>query len=291
MARPGDPHDLPHRRPVPTLSCEISQSLMDALEAHRQQTGDTMAHIVTMALADAMQLEHATLFQVSSTGALVEGVSTGAVTVGELADHGDFGLGTFSHFDGEMVVLDGRFYQVQGKNAVAEAPKDALVPFAVITHFEPELKKPIEQFDSFNSLAKNLDALRPSDNLIYAVRISGVVDHIKARAACKIDGRATLAKIAATQAEFAFDALPCTIVGFWMPDYTRAVNVTGWHLHFLSDDGLHGGHILNCRGGPLEVELEHMADFRMAIPETAEFLKADLTRDPTAVVEDVERDR
>lgn len=275
---------------MPTLKCKISQSLMNALEAHQRQTGDTMTHIVTMALADAMQLEHATLFQVSTTGALVEGVSTGAVTVGALAEHGDFGLGTFSHFDGEMVVLDGRFYQVQGKNAVTEAPRDALVPFAVITHFDPELNETIEPFDSFDDLSKKLDALRTSDNLIFAVRIRGVVDHIKARAACKIEGHATLAELAATQAEFAFDALPCTIVGFWMPEYTSAVNVKGWHLHFLSDDGQHGGHILNCRGGPLRVEMEHMSDFRMAIPETAEFLRADLTGDPTTVVEDIERD-
>jgi acetolactate decarboxylase len=263
---------------------------MDALEAHQRQTGDTMAHIVTMALADAMQLEHATLFQVSTTGALVEGVSTGAVTVGELAEHGDFGLGTFSHFDGEMVVLDGRFYQVQGENAVNDAPRDALVPFAVVTHFTPELSNTIESFDTFDELSSQLDALRTSDNLIFAVRIRGIVDHIKARAACKIEGRATLAEIAETQAEFSFRTLPCTIVGFWMPDYTSAMNVKGWHLHFLSDDGLHGGHILNCRGRSLAVEMEHMSDFRMAIPETAEFLKADLTGDPTAVVENVERD-
>ena len=275
---------------MPTLTCEISQSLMDALEAHQRRTGDTLAHIVTMALGDAMQLDHATLFQVSSTGALVEGVSTGAVTVAELAEHGDFGLGTFSHFDGEMVVLDGRFYQVQGENAVAEAPGDALVPFAVVTHFEPDFKKTIERFDSFDDLSDRINGLRASENLMYAVRIRGTLDHVKARAACKIRGRATLAEIGRTQAEFEFDDMPCTIVGFWMPDYTRAVNVTGWHLHFLSDDGLHGGHILNCSGGPLVAELEHMSDFRMAIPETAEFLKADLTHDPTAVIEDVERD-
>ncbi|MEM7441692.1 MAG: acetolactate decarboxylase [Pseudomonadota bacterium] len=275
---------------MPTLICEISQSLMDALEAHQRQTGDTMDHIVTMALADAMQLEHATLFQVSTTGALVEGVATGAVTVGELAEHGDFGLGTFSHFDGEMVVLDGKFYQVLSESTVTEAPKDALVPFAVVTHFTPESNDKLERFDSFDELSERLSALRPSDNLIYAVRLRGVFDHIKARTAAKIDGKATLAEVASTQEEFSFDNMPCTVVGFWMPDYTKAVNVQGWHLHFLSDDGLHGGHILNCRARSIEVELEHMSDFRMAIPETAEFLKADLTHDPSAVIEDVERD-
>jgi acetolactate decarboxylase len=35
-------------------------------------------------------------------------------------EHGDFGLGTFANLDGEMVVLDGRVYQVQGTGRVSE---------------------------------------------------------------------------------------------------------------------------------------------------------------------------
>ena len=40
------------------------------------------------------------------------GVYDGDLTYQELARHGDFGLGTFDALDGEMIALDGAFYQI-----------------------------------------------------------------------------------------------------------------------------------------------------------------------------------
>ncbi|ASQ91883.1 acetolactate decarboxylase [Streptomyces sp. 11-1-2] len=48
--------------------------------------------------------------QTSTTRALIDGVCEGVVTIGELLRHGDFGVGTFSHLDGEMVILGGSCY-------------------------------------------------------------------------------------------------------------------------------------------------------------------------------------
>jgi hypothetical protein len=69
---------------VPNLSCEISQSLMNSLVTRVRTTGEPLNHIVMRALADHLAVQHATLFQVSTAGALVEGISQGVVTVGEL---------------------------------------------------------------------------------------------------------------------------------------------------------------------------------------------------------------
>jgi acetolactate decarboxylase len=55
-----------------------------------------------------------TLFQVSISGALVAGVYDREVSAKSILEHGDFGLGTFANLDGEMVILDGQVYQVQG---------------------------------------------------------------------------------------------------------------------------------------------------------------------------------
>src|SRR5438874_459561 len=48
-----------------------------------------------------------TLYQISTSSALVEGVYSGSVCSSVLLEHGDFGLGTFENLDGEMVILDG----------------------------------------------------------------------------------------------------------------------------------------------------------------------------------------
>src|SRR6476646_10579187 len=77
-----------------------------------------------------------TLFQISTSSALVEGVYSGSIPSSVLLEHGDFGLGTFEDLDGEMVILDGQIYQVADR--VRHRTDDFLVPFAAITSFRPK---------------------------------------------------------------------------------------------------------------------------------------------------------
>jgi len=93
----------------------------------------------------------------------------------------------------------------------------------------------------------------------------------------------------AHQAEFRMKDVTGTIVGFWSPPYARSINVAGWHLHFLTDDRKGGGHLLGCGGQGLEAKLQDLDDLRLAIPETAQFLHADLTQDPSAALDKAER--
>ena len=77
------------------LTCTIPPSLLAATLARSTEGGDSVSHIVTQALSDYLRAPIHTLFQVSTSGALVAGLSSGAVTCGALIQHGDFGLGTF----------------------------------------------------------------------------------------------------------------------------------------------------------------------------------------------------
>jgi acetolactate decarboxylase len=123
---------------VATLNCNVPSSLMDDL-TRAATGGESLSHIVTTALSQYLNKPIHTLFQVSTSGALVAGIYSGAVSSGLILQHGDFGLGTFENLDGEMVVLDGRVYRVQGNGMVSEAPADATAPFAVVTRFAPEV--------------------------------------------------------------------------------------------------------------------------------------------------------
>jgi alpha-acetolactate decarboxylase len=62
------------------------------------------------------------------------------------------------------------------------------------------------------------------------------------------------------QAEFEFRGVSGTIVGFRTPAY--AVNIAGWHLHFLSEDRSQGGHLLDIEGATLNGQVQHLEDFR-----------------------------
>jgi acetolactate decarboxylase len=274
---------------MPTLSCEISDTLMRALMARHARTGEPLAHIVMSALADALEVEHATLFQVSTSTALVKGIYKGVVTVGELKQHGDFGLGTFDGLDGEMLGLDGHFYQLRGSGEVTEPGADARVPFALVTTFRAERESMIDHVEGFDALAAQLDGMRRTANLFCAVRIDGRFARVRTRAACKAATGVSLVEATSHQAEFAFTDVVGTIVGFWTPSYARSINIAGWHLHFMTGDRSGGGHLLDCQGVGLRVQMQDLADVRIAMPETAAFLQADLSQDPSRDLDVAER--
>ena len=47
-------------------------------------------------------------------------------------------------------------------------------------------------------------------------------------------------------------------------------------------DHKRGGHLLQCRGSNLRLQIQRGGEYRLALPETEDFLKADLRRDPAA---------
>src|ERR1700739_2611057 len=134
------------------ISADIPPSLKAELNEEASRTGRGISSLVTSALAQYLEKPVHTVFQISTSGALVAGVYDGEVNVQTILEHGDFGLGTFAHLDGEMVVLDGHAYQVQGSGHVSEAAMDAGAPFAVVTRFAPQIDEESVPVSSFKEL-------------------------------------------------------------------------------------------------------------------------------------------
>ncbi|HVS40389.1 MAG TPA: acetolactate decarboxylase [Gemmataceae bacterium] len=263
------------------LNVTISRGLWQAVVDHAERRREPLAHVVSKALAEHLQVAHHTLYQVSTAAALVEGIYQGVVRVGALREHGDLGLGTFEDLDGEMVVVDGKFYQVRSDGSVRECDDDVLSPFAVVTRFAPEAAVPLAQCPDLSHLTARFDALRQSDNVFFTLRVDGHFDYIHTRAMRRTEEGVPLVQAAAVQPEFEFRDVSGTLVGFWTPEYAKTLNVPGYHLHFVSADRKRGGHLLQCRGSNLRLQIQREGDYRIALPETEDFLKADLRRDPT----------
>jgi acetolactate decarboxylase len=60
---------------------------------------------------------NSSIYLCAPVNALVEGIFEQKVPFSEVKKHGDFGLGTFDKLDGEMVMLDGTVYQIDGAGA------------------------------------------------------------------------------------------------------------------------------------------------------------------------------
>lgn len=272
MSHPDSVHNLHVRLPV---------GLWTALQAHCASSSESLNHAVISALADSLDIDYYTLYQVSTSGALVEGVYQGCVSVGDIRRHGDFGLGTFDGLDGEAILLDGTCWQARGDGSVQAAPDSALAPFFVATHFVADMEVTFHGVSSFVDLCQRLDGLRPSANVFVAIRIHGYFERIKVRTACKSAPGTDLVTATSHQAEFELQNISGTLVGFWTPNYARTINVPGYHLHLLTDDYQHGGHLLELAAESLHLGMHTESNLHLALPETAAFLAADLNDDPS----------
>lgn len=260
------------------ISADIPGSLKAALEEKAAHSSGGISSIITAALARDLKKPIHTIFQVSTSGALVAGVYDGEVSVQTLLEHGDFGLGTFAGLDGEMAVVDGRAYQIRGSGRVSAAPSDASAPFAVVTWFEPGIDVAIKPVGSFKDLESSCDPFRRSGNIFYALRLDGRFKSVRARAVNPPNAGAGLVDAAKAQSEFTFTDLDGTLVGLWSPGFSSAFSVPGYHFHFLSADRQHGGHLLDAAADSLRLRVEALTDFHLALPESEAFLKADLSK-------------
>ena len=186
---------------APRLNAEVSESVWKSLSDESEQTGDSLSTVVDRALATAFDLERHSLFQVSTSNALVQGVFSGAVTVRDLKRNGDFGLGTFDRLDGELIMLDGVCYRATGGGVVTSPPDDARVPFAVVTHFRSDLSLATGP-GSLTDLTTALDGARPSENLFVGIQVSGIFERLSLRAACAAESGENLLEATAHQSEF-----------------------------------------------------------------------------------------
>jgi acetolactate decarboxylase len=260
------------------LDAVIPTSLKAALDAEVGKTKRTISSVVTAALGQYLEKPIHTVFQVSTSGALVAGVYDREVSVQAILEHGNFGLGTFANLDGEMVVVDGRVYQIKGTGQVSEVPADAGAPFAVVTWFEPETDVSISPIGSFNDLQARCDGVRRSGNIFYAIRLDGFFKRVRTRAVNPPVPGTRLIDAAKAQSEFTFDNIEGTLVGLWSPGFSSAFSVAGYHFHFLSADRQHGGHLLDIAADALRLRVEALTEFHLALPESEAFLKADLSK-------------
>jgi acetolactate decarboxylase len=229
------------------------------------------------------------LFQASTVGALLDGAYEGDVSFAELAEHGDLGLGTLNGLDGEMIALDGHFFRADVDGGIAEVEGSAQTPFAVLTWFSPTVSFEIDRVSSHEELEREIDAHLPPDTAACGVRIDGSFELVKARSVpAQTPPYRPLAEVIGEQHVFDLADVQGTIVGFRFPDYAEGVEVSGYHLHFISSDRSLGGHVFECRPRKATVQIDPSTDLHVELPPGVELSSPDLHDETRAALERVE---
>jgi len=254
--------------------------------------GLSAAILLPLALATGCTptAERECLYQVSTLGALVEGVYDGNLAVGELKKHGDLGLGTFEAMDGEMVMLDGRVYRVGADGKAEEVADEETTPFATVTFFEADHTGSLEGPFDLAHLEEMLDKVLPTKNIPYAVKVEGTFARVKTRSIPRqTKPYPRLAAVATKQTIFEFENVRGTLVGFRCPQYAKGLNLPGWHLHFLTADRTAGGHVLELVTEKVRFAIDYTPAIRVALPTGGAFWEANLAGDKSADLERAEK--
>ncbi len=229
------------------------------------------------------------LYQVSTIEALLDGQYDGQATLSQLAEHGDLGLGTFNGLDGEMIVLDGRFFQVRADGKAYAASPETRTPFAAVTRFQPKETYTLTDVASLDDLQQRLLEKLPGPNIFYALRVTGEFAYAKTRSVPRqTKPYPPLADVTKTQPTFEFHDTAGTLVGFYCPAFAGKLNVPGFHLHLLTQDETAGGHLLNLRAAKLNVAVDATPGFFLALPAGEAFQQVDLGKDRSQELKRVE---
>jgi acetolactate decarboxylase len=79
------------------------------------------------------------------------------------------------------------------------------------------------------------------------------------------------------------------MLGFRFPTYVEGIEVSGYHLHFVSVDRRRGGHVLASRSNGLRARLDPSSELHVELPPGVDLADPDLAASTHAAVEAVER--
>lgn len=91
------------------------------------------------------------------------------------------------------------------------------------------------------------------------------------------------------QPTFELHDIQGTVAGFYTPSFMSSLNVHGLHMHFLSQDLLHGGHLLECRPVKAKISIQFIEPLELSLPVTVDYLTQDFVRDTGKDLDRAER--
>ena len=184
-----------------------------------------------------------------------------------MAKHGDFGIGTLNGLNGEMIALDGKFYQIPVTGVPREVSLSEKTPYATVNFFENDFTVQVENVSSYLNLTSIINSTLANYNLIYAIRVHGYFEFAETRSVpMQYEPYTTITEVVKNQTVFNLNEIEGTAVGFFFPDSLNGVDAVGYHLHFITDDHTGGGHLLECSIKSAKVEIDSIDNYHLLIP-------------------------
>jgi acetolactate decarboxylase len=215
---------------------------------------------------DVGRLPHE-LFQTSTIQALLGGAFDGDVTLNELLEHGDLGLGTLNGLDGELIMIDGEVFKAELDCTLSRPDLQSQTPYAVVVPFTSgpgqQIRGPIDEAMLQRRLWPDRDRPRGPT----AIRIDGRFETIRVRSVPKqVPPYPSLAQAIGHEHRRELHDISGTMVGFCFPNGLAGIEIVGFHLHFACDRRLQGGHVLDFTLQDGTVWIDQATDLHVELP-------------------------
>ncbi|KAE8153350.1 alpha-acetolactate decarboxylase [Aspergillus avenaceus] len=212
------------------------------------------------------------LYQYSVVTSLMEGICSQGIGLPDVLSRGDYGIGTVSGLDGEVMIVDGEAYVYCFDGHSRKVSPTDTIPFIQMTQFQPTLIKRLPSLQ-MGSISDTLSPIiQPKQNCFLSVKVDAVLDHIVFRVVPRQSKpRERLLELAKRQQLREFSDIKGTLFGFRSPSFTNGFSVAGFHLHFVSDCRTIGGHVLDFDASQVHLEAAVISEYVVHLPETGEF--------------------
>jgi len=225
-------------------------------------------YIIVLALSCrsyAVMQKDNTLFQVGNASALFSGAIVGDMTIEQLKEHGNFGLGTFNDINGEMIALNGNFYQIGENGKTIIVDPNWKTPYAEIMNFTPNSLIQLNEVHNYKFLRDIIYPKIKNKNVPYAVYVTGHFAYLKLRSRSP---RSALSTKNIIEKIYTIQNVSGSLVGYWFPEYLMNLTVPGFHLHFISDDKKRSGHVLDLKIETAQFALQIIDKIELQFPQT-----------------------
>jgi len=203
--------------------------------------------------------------QVCTAADLIEGNFEDSFLIKDIIPSNDFGLGTFNHLNGEMIIYNGKIYRAKYDGEIEEV-FHGKSPFIIATKFteaNPFLLKELNQELTKKELKSKIDKTS-----IYAIKIDGSFSFLDLRSNSSVKKPyPTIEKILKESNNFNVQDVKGTLVGFYFPKSFEKISTSGFHFHFIDEDKKLGGHVIDFAIKNAKIYLDKKTHFNITLPK------------------------
>ncbi len=216
--------------------------------------------------APGPKTDNSVLTQINSFELLMQGNYQGIMPYSAVLEYGDFGIGSFTDLNGEMVLLDGKVYRVEADGHISIPSLTESACIATLCYFSENKSIMPSQSLGLEELYQLIQSQLADENLFYAIKIEGSFSELITRSvyAQHLPYRPLL-EVLEDEVVHERKDIGGTMIGFLAPKHIKGAVWEGFHFHFISDDLKQGGHVKDVVTEEITIEIQALTQFNLLL--------------------------